>query len=241
ALQRDNRLSKAVISDINAELIDTYITIRDYVENVIELLATYPHKEDFFYNLRAENPLEMDLPHRAARMIYMNKTCYNGLYRVNKQGKFNAPFGRYKSPTYNDPENLRTVSKALQNVDILCVSFETVLERTKPGDFVYFDPPYVPLSTTANFTSYHANGFDKEAQIKLRDLCLELTCNHIYIMLSNSATDIVKSLYDLPEFEVAKVLANRTINSNPKKRGKLNEYLVTNFSAIMENKNAPMR
>ena len=141
-LYRSKRISKAVISDMNAELIDTYIAIRDYVEDVTGILATYPHNEDFFYNLRAEDPWEMDIPHRAARMIYLNKTCYNGLYRVNKQGKFNAPFGRYKSPTYNDPENLRAVSIALQDVDVLCTSFETVLGRAKPGDFVYFDPRF---------------------------------------------------------------------------------------------------
>jgi len=227
-LYRNRGLSNAVLSDLNAELVDAYLAIRDHVEEIIAFLATYPHDENFFYDLRAEDPWEMDLPRRAARMIYLNKTCYNGLYRVNKQGKFNAPFGRYKSPTYNDPENLREVSKALKNVNILCTSFETVLERTKPGDFVYFDPPYVPLSTTANFTSYQADGFDHDAQKKLRDVCVELTHNQVSVMLSNSATDIISSLYDLPEFKIVKVKANRAINSNPNKRGKLKEFLVMN-------------
>lgn len=229
-LHRSNRFKNAIISDTNAELIDTYIAIRDHVENVIKLLATYPHNESFFYALRADDPLQMDIEHRAARMIYLNKTCYNGLYRVNKQGKFNAPFGRYKSPTYNDPENLRAVSSALQNIEILCTSFETVLKRATHGDFIYFDPPYVPLSTTANFTSYQSDGFGLEVQEELRDVCLSLTKKQVNFMLSNSATEIVRTLYASSQFKIAEVSANRAINSNPNKRGKLNELLVTNYS-----------
>lgn len=228
-LYRRGFLSKAVISDLNTELIDAYIAIRDQVEEVINLLATYPHNADFFYGLRAENPWQLDLPRRAARMIYLNKTCYNGLYRVNRQGKFNVPFGRYKSPTYNDPENLRAVSKALGNVTILCVSFETVAERAQAGDWVYFDPPYAPLTATANFTSYQADGFDQAAQEKLRDVCLALTHRKVNVTLSNSATATIGALYQLPEFEVTAVVANRAINSNPDRRGKLSEYLVTNY------------
>lgn len=229
-LYRNNRFKNAIISDTNAELIDTYIAIRDHAENVIEILATYPHDESFFYALRTDDPWQMDIEHRAARMIYLNKTCYNGLYRVNKQGKFNAPFGRYKSPTYNDPENLRAVSDSLQNIEIICTSFETVLKKAARGDFVYFDPPYVPLSATANFTSYQSGGFGLQAQEELRDVCLSLTKKHVNLMLSNSATEIVKALYVSPKFKIAEVSANRAINSNPKKRGKLNELLVTNYS-----------
>jgi len=162
-------------------------------------------------------------------MIYLNKTGYNGLYRVNRQGKFNVPFGRYKSPNYLDQENLLAVSQALRDVDILCTSFETVLERVVPGDWVYFDPPYVPLSQTANFTSYHANGFGLSEQERLRDVCVELSKNKVYVMLSNSDTKTIRSLYGLPYFTIGEVFANRAINCNGAKRGKITELVITNY------------
>jgi len=171
----------------------------------------------------------MDLPERAARMIYLNKTGYNGLYRVNRQGEFNVPFGRYKSPKYCDVDNLYAVSKALQDVNITCAPFEKVLEHAKPGDFVYFDPPYVPVSKTANFTAYQVNGFSQDDQRKLRDICVELTARDVNVMLSNSDTDLVRTLYDSPNFTFSEVQANRAINSNAKKRGKVTELIVTNY------------
>jgi DNA adenine methylase len=171
-LYRDQKIKHAILSDINAELVDTYLAIRDNVEDVIQLLSGFPHDEKFYYRIRDMDPWSISIAERAARMIYLNKTGYNGLYRVNRQGKFNVPFGQYKSPKYLDKENLLAVSRALENVEILCTSFDTVTERAKPGDWVYFDPPYVPLSQTSNFTSYHANGFGLTDQERLRDICI---------------------------------------------------------------------
>lgn len=228
-LYREGRIRRAILSDVNAELIDTYLAIRDHVNEVIELLAEFPHNKDFYYEIRAKDPAIMSLPERAARMIYLNKTGYNGLYRVNRQGKFNVPFGRYKSPKYYDRENLIAVSHALQEIEILCESFETVVVRAKAGDWVYFDPPYVPLSQTAHFTSYNANGFGLREQELLRDVCVELSRNKVYVMLSNSNTPIVRSLYESSYFMIDEVLANRAINSNGARRGRITELVITNY------------
>ncbi|MCX7838440.1 MAG: DNA adenine methylase [Anaerolineae bacterium] len=228
-LYRAGKIHHATISDINAELIDTYIAIRDHVSDVIRLLGSFPHDKDFYYRLRAQNPFELDLPQRAARMIYLNKTGYNGLYRVNRQGQFNVPFGRYKSPQYCDKENLYAVSQALRHIKIICAPFETVLERAQPGDLVYFDPPYVPLSPTSNFTSYHANGFSVEDQKRLRDVCIELTKQNVNVMVSNSNVSTIRALYTSSQFIIDEVQANRAINCNGERRGKLTELIITNY------------
>lgn len=229
-LYREQKIRYAVLSDINAELIDTYLAVRDHISEVVRLLSEFPYDEEFYYSIREKDPWRLSLPERAARMIYLNKTGYNGLYRVNRQGKFNVPFGRYKSPKYLDQENLLAASKALQDVDILCASFESVVGRVIPGDFVYFDPPYVPISQTANFVSYHENGFGLSDQEHLRDVCVELSKNKVYVMLSNSNTETVKSMYDLPYFTTDEVLANRAINCKGEKRGKIAELVITNYS-----------
>jgi DNA adenine methylase len=228
-LYRECKIKQAILSDINAELIDTYLAIRDHVWEVIQLLSEFPHNESFYYQIREKDPWSMGLVGRAARMIYLNKTGYNGLYRVNRQGKFNVPFGRYKAPKYLDKDNLLAASLALQNVEILCVPFDTVVERAKPGDWVYFDPPYVPVSQTSNFTSYHASGFGLEDQERLRDICIDLSKNKVYIMLSNSDTAIIRSLYAMPFFAIDEVQANRAINCKGTKRGKITELVITNY------------
>lgn len=228
-LYRERKIKHATLSDINAELIDTYRAIRDTATEVIRLLSEFPYDETFYYEIREKDPWSMSLAERAARMIYLNKTGYNGLYRVNRQGKFNVPFGRYKSPKYVDKDNLLAVSRALENVEILCTSFGAVVERVEPGDWVYFDPPYVPLSQTSNFTSYHANGFGLQDQERLRDICVELSQKNVYITLSNSDTAIIRSLYELPYFAIDEVLANRAINCNGAKRGKITELVITNY------------
>lgn len=228
-LYRNRKIKKAIISDINAELIDTYLAIRDNVNEVIRLLQSFPYNKEFYYFMRDQDPWQLSLPERAARMIYLNKTGYNGLYRVNRKGKFNVPFGRYKAPKYFDRENLIAVAQSLQDVEILCTSFETVLERAAPGDFVYFDPPYVPLTQTANFTSYHANGFGPSDQERLRDVCVALSERKVYVMLSNSNTKMVRSLYGLEHFSIEEVLANRAINCDKNKRGKISELIITNY------------
>lgn len=231
-LYRERKIRHAVLADLNAELVDTYLAIRDHVSQVIELLAEFPHDKAFYYALRDRDPWQLSLPERAARMIYLNKTGYNGLYRVNRQGKFNVPFGRYASPPYLDRENLLAVSQSLQSVDILCASFETILDRAAPQDWVYFDPPYMPVSPTAHFTSYQANGFGLSDQERLRDVCVELSKNRVYVTLSNSDTGVIRTLYDLPGFAVHQVLANRAINCNGTGRGKISELIITNFVSI---------
>ncbi len=230
-LYREQKVRSAILSDLNAELIDTYLAIRDHVSEIIKILLEFPYDEKFYYDIRAKDPWELSLVERAARMIYLNKTGYNGLYRVNRQGKFNVPFGRYKSPKYIDRDNLCAVSQALENTEILCVPFDTVLERAKPGDWVYFDPPYVPVSATANFTSYHANGFGLSDQERLWDICVMLSQDNVYITLSNSDTTTIRSLYEPSHFAIGAVLANRAINCNGAKRGKITELIITNYHA----------
>ncbi len=226
ALYRDGRISAATLSDLNQELIDTYTAIRDDVDSVLNTLEQYIYEEEAYYSVRAQDPQPMTLVERAARMIYLNKTGFNGLYRVNRKGKFNVPFGRYKNPTFRDPANLYAVSRALENVQLLNTPFSTVLGRVAKGDLVYFDPPYVPLSATANFTGYQANGFSYENQVQLRDVALQLKERGVHVILSNSSADLVKELYD-NHFTLHEVKARRTVNSNPQKRGKLSELLIT--------------
>lgn len=229
-LYREGQVQHAVLSDLNLELIDTYLAIRDHASDVIQILAEFPYEKQFYYDLRAQDPWRLSLAERAARMIYLNKTGYNGLYRVNRQGKFNVPFGRYRSPRYLDRENLLAVSLALQDVEIRCASFETVLQRAQAGDWVYCDPPYMPISPTAHFTAYQADGFGLHDQERLRDVCLELSHNGVYVMVSNSNTEFIRSLYRSVYFTVDTVMAKRAINCNGARRGKVSELVITNYS-----------
>ena len=229
-MYRAGKIKQAYLSDLNEELIDAYTVVRDNVDALLSLLVTYPHDEDFFYELRGRDPWAMSRVERAARMIYLNKTCYNGLYRVNKKGQFNAPFGRYKNPKFHDPENLLPVSAALQNVSLKTASFTNVLDNAQERDFVYFDPPYAPLSSTSNFTAYNAAGFSEEAQGELRDVCLQLAERGVHVMISNSSTKVIKDLYKGEAFTMRRgVKARRSINSNATKRGKLSEVIVKTY------------
>ena len=228
ALYRKGLISKGYLSDINWELIDTYTAVRDNTDAVLARLSTFRHTKNFFYNLRARDPRRMKLVNRAARMIYLNKTCYNGLYRVNSKGLFNTPFGRYKNPTYRDPDNLHAVAQALSKVSLQRQPFDVVIENAQPGDFVYFDPPYVPLSATENFTAYYKDGFTHNDQLRLRDMACELSRKGVYVMMSNSSAESVHKMYQ-EHFHLTKILARRAINSNPEKRGKTPEFLITNY------------
>jgi DNA adenine methylase len=228
-LVRERKVHQAVLSDLNAELTDTYLAVRDRVSEVIQILSEFPHNQEFFYAMRAKDPWKLSLPERAARMIYLNKTGYNGLYRVNRQGKFNVPFGRYRSPKYLDRKNLLAVSQALQKIEIQCLPFETVLGRAQPGDWVYLDPPYVPVSLTANFTSYYAGGFGLADQERLRNVCIELSRNKVSITQSNSDTEVTRSLYTSSYFTIDEVLARRAINCNRGRRGKITELIIANY------------
>jgi DNA adenine methylase len=228
ALARTDRLNaSSYLSDANRNLIDTYLAVRDEVQRVIELLEEYKHhhSEAFFYQIRATAPRA--LAKRAARIIYLNKTCYNGLYRENSKGQFNAPFGRYKNPKICDADNLRAVSQTLQEADIAVRDFSSVLDVTQPDDLVYFDPPYNPVSKTANFTAYFRRGFETDAQQRLAEVCAILAARGVKVVISNSMTDLTRSLYK--DFHIYEVMANRNVNSRADRRGKVSEALITNF------------
>jgi len=166
---------------------------------------------------------------KASRILYLNKTCYNGLFRVNSSGEFNAPFGHYKNPNIINAPVLKAVSKYLNSNEIKFYSkdFESILENVKKGCFVYLDPPYDPISDTANFTGYDKGGFNRNEQIRLKKCCDDLTKRNVKFMLSNSATDFIKELYQ--DYNISIVKANRSVNSNGLKRGAVEEVIVTNY------------
>jgi DNA adenine methylase len=218
----------AILSDINPELINVYICVRDSVEDVIAKLEHHAahHSRTHYYQVRSDVP---KLPtEKAARLIYLNKTCFNGLYRVNTQGDFNVPMGQYKNPKICDPDLLKSASIALQKAVILEQPFSQILKRSpSPKDFVYFDPPYYPLSKTSNFTAYSRSAFTEAEQIELRDTFVKLSEQGVKVALSNSDNLFVRALYQ--DFKIHTITASRSINSQPKKRGKINEVLVTSY------------
>ncbi|GAB4378461.1 MAG: DNA adenine methylase [Elainellaceae cyanobacterium] len=219
---------RAVLSDINPELVNAYCCIRDRVEEVIALLDEHQkrHCRDYYYQVRSI--VGKDAISQAARLIYLNKTCYNGLYQENQKGMFNVPVGRYKNPTICNPERLRSVSHVLQSVTISCSSFEAILTSTLTGeDFVYFDPPYHPISSTSRFTSYSRYSFSAQDQIHLRDVFTKLACQGVQVTLSNSDTSFVRELYQ--EFPIHTITAARAINSRATKRGPISELLITSY------------
>ena len=215
------------ISDLNQELIDCYTIVRDQPEALISILKEYIYTKDFYYSVRAKLPEELDIVTRAARTIYLNRTGFNGLYRVNSKGLFNVPMGRYKNPRICNEENLLGCAKALKSAIIECCSFETVLDVSKPGDFVYLDPPYIPLSNTANFTAYEKSGFGMENQEKLRDVFAGLTEKGVFAMLSNAFVPWIETAY--AAFNIYKAAAVRLVNSDATKRGEVTEVVVTNY------------
>ena len=231
ALQAEGRFLRAVLSDSNEELINAYTQIRDHVEGVIRALAVHQRKylaaDDraaYFYTIR-EKHLTCDLG-GAANLIFLNKTCYNGLYRVNSQNRFNVPHGRYKNPTICDEANLRAVSEALQGVELIVGDFAEAPRDAAAGDFVYFDPPYVPLSETANFTSYTAKEFGIEEQERLAQVATWCAFRGATVLLSNSKHPDVAELYERGCFELETVEAPRNINSKASRRGAIGEYLI---------------
>jgi DNA adenine methylase len=218
---------RALLADVNAELIDCYKAARDDVDAVIEALGQYRYGADHYYRAREIDPRTLPLAERAARTIYLNRTGYNGLYRVNRSGKFNVPMGRYTNPTLCDAANLKACSRALAKVVLRLEDFEAVAARAKPGDFVYFDPPYVPVSDTADFTSYVPGGFGSDQQRRLAGVFADLARRGVHAMLSNSDTPAVRELYE--DFRIHRVLASRHINSRGSRRGKVGEVVVTTF------------
>jgi len=228
ALARTGQLrGTSYLSDVNKNLIEACLGVRDDVETVVKLLREHKarHCESYYYEVRSNVPRA--LTKKAARLIYLNKTCYNGLYRENSKGKFNAPFGRYKNPKICDEENLRVVSKTLSGVSIEARSFASVLTFAKRGDLVYFDPPYQPISETADFTSYAKEGFSESEQKDLSAVFARLANRGVKVILSNSKTDFIVELYK--SYFVYQVFANRVVNSKADRRGKIPEALITSF------------
>ncbi|MEZ4288197.1 MAG: DNA adenine methylase [Polyangiales bacterium] len=222
---------RALLCDINSELINTYQCVRDDVDRVVRVLQKFAteHDENTYYQVRDRYNQNRRLAPstRAAMFIYLNKTCFNGLHRVNKKGEFNVPMGRYKNPAIADENALRSASVALKSAEICCSGFEQLIETAKSGDFVYFDPPYAPVSDTANFTSYAADGFGADQQKDLRDVYRELDARGCKLMLSNSDVPFIRELYS--EFNIRTVAAPRAINCNAEKRGAVSEVVVRNY------------
>jgi DNA adenine methylase len=225
ALFFDLRPERGVLADVNERLIRTYQGVRDSVEDVIRLLKTYPHDATFFYDLREVDIDAGTSAEVAAWFVYLNKTGFNGLYRVNRRNRFNVPFGRYENPTICDETNLRACSRALAKTEIVKDDFEAVVAEAKAGDFVYFDPPYVPLSATSSFTSYTSSGFGIEEQTRLRDVARELKSRGVHVLLSNSSADFVRDLYR-EGFETTEVSATRLVNSKVSGRGAITELVI---------------
>jgi DNA adenine methylase len=218
----------AILADVNREIVECYEAIRSCPEEVIRELARHEHDQKHYYEVRGARPRK--LAARAARTIYLNKTGYNGLYRVNRAGRFNVPMGRYDNPGFRSPllfATLRACSSALASAEIVSGDFETVLTRARARDFVYLDPPYVPVSATSDFTSYAAGGFGWEDQERLAAACRKLDRRGAKLMLSNSDTPSVRALYQ--GFRVDTVLAARSINSKATRRGQVGEVVVRNY------------
>lgn len=226
--------TNAYANDINAELIQMYEVIRDHVDELIAELEQHPNNEEHFYNIRdwdrdKEKYAQLSKIQKAARIIYLNKTCYNGLFRVNNAGEFNTPFGHYKSPNIVNAPTLKAVSNYFNKAHITfsSVDYEEVLSKLPKGSFVYLDPPYDPVSDTANFTGYTKSGFGRDEQIRLRKCCDDLDRRGIKFMLSNSATEFIKQQYHA--YSITPVKAKRAINSNAEKRGAVDEVVVRNY------------
>lgn len=217
--------ARAVIADRNSRLVRTWTCVRDEVEPLIARLSTFSHDRDFFLAQRARAiDAEPDVE-VAAWMIFLNRTAFNGLYRVNRRGQFNVPFGKYKNPTLCDADNLRAASAALQGTKILHADFAESTASAAEGDFVYFDPPYVPLSATSAFTAYTGDGFGAEEQARLRDVALALKRRGVRVLLSNSSAGLVRELYG-QDFTVEEVMATRLINRDSAGRGAIAELLI---------------
>ena len=222
---------RALLCDINRDLIGTYEAVRDDVHAVIAQLKRLSrgHGEDGYYqereryNARAHK----SRAERAAQFIYLNKTCFNGLYRVNRRGEFNVPMGRYANPNIADSETLLAASAALRQADLRCTPFESLLSEVRPGDFVYMDPPYEPLSRTANFTNYAQDGFSQDKQTELRNVFRELDRRGAKLMLSNSDVPFIRDLYR--GFEIERVYAPRAVSCDAKSRGPVSEVVVRNY------------
>ena len=224
ALANRKAFKKAVLNDMNSELVDTYRVLSDgRTEEVIELLKTYPYDPDFYNEIRARS-IGLSQVERVARFLYLNKTGFNGLYRVNSKGGFNVPFGKYTNPNIVNAGGLLEAAKVLQGVTLECQDFSLSVANAQKGDVVYFDPPYLPKSDTANFTAYTEGGFGLPEHEKLAALFRELAARGVSVLLSNADVPVTRQLYR--GFRVSRVQSKRNINSSGEKRGLVGEILV---------------
>lgn len=228
------RPPRAIVNDLNADLITVYEVVRDNIEELIASLKKHENTSEYFYAIRdmdrdKERYQAMSGIEKASRLIYLNKTCFNGLFRVNSSGEFNSPFGNYKNPNIINEQGLRAVSAFFNASDITFYreDFAETLNRVEKGGFVYLDPPYDPVSDTASFTGYSKDGFDRNEQIRLKRCCDDLTRRGIKFLLSNSATEFIKDLYR--EYNITIVKAKRAINADAGKRGAIEEVLIRNY------------
>lgn len=244
-LQRYPNIQRAVINDINSDLVCCYQTVRDQVEALIESLRDYEqlylalqtedNRKDFYMAARSRyNEKNLDSIENTTLFFFLNRTCFNGLYRVNKSGLFNVPFGKYANPTICDPDTLRMDSELLQRVEIMNGDFEETFQHAQGNTLFYFDPPYRPLSDTSSFNDYTKEAFNDDAQIRLKEYCDRIHAAGYQFMLSNSdckgkneADNFFDVLYEA--YQIERVWASRNINANPSKRGKLTEILVRNY------------
>lgn len=220
----------AILSDLNNGLVTTYNVIKNDVDSLIQDLKKHKYEKEYFLKVRSLKTEILSNIEVASRFIFLNRTCFNGLYRVNSKGEFNVPFGKYKNPLICDEVNLKRVSKSLKNVKIINQDYKKVSNDAKKGDFIYFDPPYYPINATSSFTSYTKENFIEKEQMELRDLFKNLSDRGCFVMLSNSDTPFINSIYQ--EIGVAKInsiQAGRSINSNSNKRGKISEVVITNY------------
>ena len=228
----------AIVNDLNEELINLYTVIKNDPDELIKDLKKHRNQSDYYYRIRE---LDRDRSkyskltdvERASRIHYLNKTCFNGLFRVNRAGEFNTPFGRYKNPNITNEVTIRAVSKYFNkaNIEFRNVDFVEAVKDINQDSFVYFDPPYDPVSDSANFTGYDKGGFDRKEQKRLKMLCDQLDERGISFLLSNSATAFIKDLYSDPNrnYQIEIIKAKRTINSNANGRGEIDEVLVRNY------------
>lgn len=226
--------AKAIINDLNSDLMLMYKVIKENPDELIADLKTHDNSPEYFYALRdidrdKETYSNLSDIKKASRLIYLNKTCYNGLFRVNSAGEFNTPFGHYKNPNIVNEPVIRAVSNYFNKAQITFLSqdFAEVLSTIKKGGFVYLDPPYDPVSDTASFTGYNKSGFDRDEQLRLKKCCDALNRRNIKFMLSNSATQFIKEIYS--EYNITIVKATRAVNSDGSKRGAVDEVIIRNY------------
>lgn len=228
-VKRNLRPRDTILSDNTGELINCFEAVRDRVTPLIGLLVEHRerHSREYYYRVRATDPATLTPLERAARFLYLNKTCFNGLYRVNSRGQFNVPMGSYKNPNVVNRDSLERASEVLQGVHLIVRDFCEVVSDAGRGDFVYFDPPYHPLSSTSSFTGYTSSAFPESEQKRLSEVYRSLDAKGCLLAESNSDTELIRALYR--GFRIETVMARRAINSDASKRGRIPELVILNY------------